>query len=33
MADEEDDDDDDDEDDETDYRAVIVDLDPGIRLN
>jgi hypothetical protein len=30
---EDDDDDDDDEDDETDYKAVIVDLDPGIRLN
>ncbi len=30
---EDDDDDDDEEDDETDYKAVIVDLDPGIRLN
>jgi hypothetical protein len=34
LADEEEDDDDDDEDEaETDYRAVIVDIDPGIRLN
>jgi hypothetical protein len=30
MADEEEDDDDEDE---TDYRAIIVDIDPGIRLN
>ena len=36
LADEEEDDDDDDDDDEgedVDYKAVIVDLDPGIRLN
>jgi hypothetical protein len=33
MADEEEDDDDDDDEDETDYRAIIVDIDPGIRLN
>jgi hypothetical protein len=30
---EEDDDDDDDDEDEVDYRAIIADLDPGIRLN
>jgi len=32
-AEEDDDDDDDDDEDEVDYRAIIADLDPGIRLN
>jgi hypothetical protein len=33
RADADDDDDDDDDDDEVDYRAIIADLDPGMRLN
>jgi hypothetical protein len=32
-AEEDDDDDDDEDDDEVDYRAIIADLDPGMRLN
>jgi hypothetical protein len=33
LADADEDDDDDEDDDEVDYRAIIADLDPGIRLN
>jgi hypothetical protein len=33
LADADEDDDDDDDDDEADYRAIIADLDPGMRLN
>ena len=33
LADEDDEDDDEDEDGEADYRAIIADLDPGMRLN